>query len=163
MPFFNWRLGKRRDDEMSLRPLALRLKLPPNPEYAAQHAQIAADAARDVDDVHLDYSVASISEVDKIIARFHAEGMRADQVGETVFSFGCYVGEVMVRHLRGTWKMLAETDLPNELTENSNLMVIEFPNGTVCNPIGKAFKLLEFGELESLAYFYHVFAAESCT
>jgi hypothetical protein len=158
MPFFNWRPGKHSDDGNSLR-LTLRLKRPPSPEYAAEHAQIAADAARDVDHVHLDYSVASIAEIDKIIARFHAEGMRGDQVAETVFSFGCYVGEVMVRQLRGAWKMPAETDLPKEL--GGDFMVVELPSRTVCNPIGKAFKLLELGEGESLTYFYRVFAIQS--
>ena len=157
MGLFDWLSGKRRDVGGSSR-MGLRLQYPPTPQHAARHAQIAVDAARNVTAVHLDYSPESLAEVDKIVGAFHTEGLRPDQIGETVFSFGCYVGEVMVRHDRGVWKMPRETKLPEALKEGNNMMVIEFPNGDVCNPIGKAFKLLELGEGESLSFFYQAFA-----
>lgn len=133
--------------------LRLHLQYPPTPEYAARHAQIAVDAARDVEHIELDYSPESLSEVDRIIGRFHGEGLTSDQVGETVFSFGCYVGEVFVRHHAGQWVMPKRSLFG---FGGSNMMLVEMPNGVVCNPIGKALKFLENGASESVAYFYQV-------
>ena len=73
-----------------------------------------------------------------------------------VFCFGCYFGEVFVRHHGAAWKLPADTSLPEELKRENNMMVVEFPNGNVWNPIGKSFKMLENGEVDSVAYSYHV-------
>jgi hypothetical protein len=137
--------------------LQLHLQHPPTPEYATRHAQIAVDAARNVEGIELDFSPESLPEVDRIIGAFHAERLRPDQVGETVFSFGCYVGEVFVRHHAGRWVMPKRSWFG---FGGSDMMLVEMPNGVVCNPIGKAFKLLEQGESESLTYFYQVMVRE---
>ena len=139
----------------------LRLQFAPTPENAAAHAQLAVDAARNVDHVELDYSPQSLSEVDRILGKFHAEKLRADQIGETVFSFGCYVGEVLVRHLGGTWKIPEQSFLSRLGFGSSNMMVVQMPNGIVWNPIGKAFKLLEDGKEDSVSYFYDVAASKA--
>jgi hypothetical protein len=157
MGLFDRLFRNRQDDES--RGMTLRLQHPPTPEFASRHAEIVVKAARDISGVELDYSPQSLDDVDRILRGFHAEGLRADQIGETVFSFGCYVGEVMVRRDRGLWKLASETNLPREHHDGNDAMVIELPNGVVCNPIGKAFKLLERGEGESVAYFYQVFTS----
>lgn len=136
--------------------MRLRLQHPPTPEFAAIHAQIAVDAARDIDHVALDYSPASLAEVDRILGKFHAEGLTTDQMGATVFSFGCYVGEILVRNNSGKWMMPPQTALSKLGFSDSNMMVVQLPNGGVWNPIMKAFKLLENGESDSVAYFYRV-------
>jgi hypothetical protein len=155
MGLFDRWFGKRRGDNGS-QPMRLHLQYPPLPEYAAKHAQIAVDATRVVTGADLDYSPGSLAEVDRIIMGFRGEGLKANQVAETVFSFGCYLGEVMVRQHQAVWKMAADTNLPEAFKED-NTMVVELSDGVFCNPIGKAFKLLEQGEGESLAYFYQVF------
>ena len=139
----------------------LRLQFAPTPENAAAHAQLAVDAARNVDRVELDFSPQSLSEVDRILSKFHAEKLRADQIGETVFSFGCYVGEVLVRHHGGSWQMPERGFLARLGLGNSNMMVVQMPNGIVWNPIGKAFKLLENGKEDSVSYFYDVAASKA--
>lgn len=140
----------------------LRLQFPPTPENAAAHAQLAVDAARNVDHVELDYSPQSLAEVDRILGRFHEEKLRADEIGETVFSFGCYVGEVLVRHLGGTWKIPEQSFWSRlGLGSPSNMMVVEMPNGIVWNPIGKAFKLLENGTEDTVSYLYDVAASKA--
>jgi len=136
--------------------MRLRLQHPPTPEFAPAHAQIAVDAARDIDHVTLDYSPASLAEVDRILGKFHMEGLTADQIGETVFSFGCYVGEVLVRNNTGKWVMPRKSVLSKLGFGDSTMMMVELPNGGVWNPIMKAFKLLENGEAASVAYFYQV-------
>ena len=140
----------------------LRLQFPPTPENAAAHAQLAVDAARNVDHVQLDYSPQSLVEVDRILGKFHTEGLRADQIGETVFSFGCYVGEVIVRHLGGAWSMPDQGFLSRLGFGRSNMMVVQMPNGVVWNPIGKAFKRLEHGEGDSVSYLYDVAVSQAC-
>lgn len=134
----------------------LRLQFAPTPENAAAHAQLAVDAARNVDRIELDYSPQSLAEVDRILGKFHAQKLRADQIGETVFTFGCYVGEVLVRHLGGSWVMPERGFWARLGLGNSNMMVVQMPNGIVWNPIGKAFKLLENGKEDSVSYFYDV-------
>jgi hypothetical protein len=89
-----------------------------------------------------------------MVGRFHADKLHPDQIGSTVFSFGCYLGEVFIRHHGGVWKMPAETALPPELKDQNNIMVVELPDGRVWNPIGKTFKLLENGTVDSVANFY---------
>lgn len=134
----------------------MRLQHPPTPENAAALAQLAVDAAWNVDSIELDYSPRSLTEVDGIIGKFHSERLTADQIGSTIFSFGCYIGEVLVRHQGGVWKMPAQSIWSKLGFGNTNMMIVETPNGTVWNPIGKAFKLLENGKADSVSYFYEV-------
>jgi len=136
----------------------LRLQFPPTPENAGKHAQLAAAAAWNVDHVKLDYSPQSLAEVDRIVGGFHSEGLSPEQVGSTVFSFGCYVGEVFVRHADAHWRSAAETPM----AELSGFpLVIELGKSSHCNPIGKVFKRLENGEADSLPYFFQMFTTPS--
>src|SRR5215471_18513713 len=50
-----------------------RLQYAPTPENAVNHAQIAVDAAWNVQRIKLDFSVQSLEDVDRIIGRFHAD------------------------------------------------------------------------------------------
>lgn len=140
----------------ALLPMKLRLQFPPTPEYAAKHAQLAVEAARNVDCITLDYTPQSLREIDRIVNGFHSAGLGVDHVGETVFAFGCYVGEVLVRREQGVWKMPADTALPAGTFDANSMMVVELPSGTVWNPLGKTFKLLENGLEDSLVYFYQI-------
>jgi hypothetical protein len=75
-----------------------------------------------------------------------------NEVGETVFLFGCYVGEVLVRQQGAKWVM------PDEKAAKIgfSMMGVQMPWGGFWNPIGKAIKLLENGNEDSVAYFYVV-------
>ena len=141
--------------------MKLRLQYPPSPENAARLAQIAVDTVKKIDRIDLDYSPASLSKVDSILETFHREGLDQSQIGETVFSLGCYVGEVLVRNNGGTWKLPKDSFLAKLVRRGENIMVVDLPNGTTCNPIGKAFKFLENGRTDSVAYFYQVFTKDA--
>ena len=130
----------------------LRLPFPPVPENAAALAQKAVDAVRNVDGISLDYSPESLKQVDRVILRFHEEGKSSDEVGPTVFTLGCYVGEVFVRHLGASWTMPDET----ARRVGFSVMGIQIKKGQFLNPIGKAFKLLKNGSEDSVYYFYRV-------
>lgn len=137
--------------------MRLNLQHPPTPENASKLAQIVVDVTKNVENIDLDYSPDSLRHVDQIVNRFHDEGLTENQIGETVFTFGCYVGEILVRNNAGVWKLPKQSLIAKFLRGDENMMVVELPNGTVCNPIGKTFKLLSDGSTESVAYFYQVF------
>lgn len=140
--------------------MQLRLKYAPLPENAPKFAADIVQSAAEVSGAELDYSVASLETVDAILEGLRQDGCTSQQLAETLFSFGCYVGEVFVRHAGGQWRRGAETPLA-EL--GSFPLLIALGNDSalgpdkVCNPIGKVFKRLDNGEQDSLAYFYQVF------
>src|SRR5262249_44063589 len=105
--------------------------------------------------IDLDYTPDSLTNVDEIIEGFRADGVTSDEVAETLFGFGCYVGEVLARHGGGTWRKVTE----QEAGFFGFPMVIEMPTKRVCNPIGKAFKRVDNGPEDSVRYFYAVFTS----
>jgi hypothetical protein len=138
--------------------MGLSLQYPPTPEHAAQHAELAVKAARSISYVRLDYSVRSLKKLDGIIARFRRERVKGNEIRETLFTFGCYLGEVMIRHCGGEWRVPQETPLGRVAGVP---MVVELESGDVVNPIGKVFKRLRNGKEDSLPRFYQAFAARA--
>lgn len=118
----------------------------------ADHAALAVQAAARVDGIALGYGVASLAFVERVLGRFQHEGLGPDQVGETMFSFGAYIGEVMVRSTGDSW-LAAGADHPL----GGDWSLVELPGRTLANPVGKAFKRVAQGEVESIPYFYAVF------
>ena len=92
--------------------------------------------------------------MDDIIESFRADRQSIQDVKETLFGFGCYVGEVLVRAAGGAWR---ENDEEHRKFMNAPFLV-QLPSGTICNPIGKAFKRFNSGEEDDLPYFFTVFA-----
>jgi len=83
--------------------MKLKLQFPPEPAFAAKHAEVAVTAVKEVKGQLLDYSPESLNLIDLIIQKFRIDGLSEDQISETVFSFGCYAGEVFVRHKSAKW------------------------------------------------------------
>lgn len=130
--------------------MRLRLKFPPTAANMPRFAADILEAAAEISGVTLDYSVASLAAVDSILGEMQRDGIGSDDVAETLFGFGAYIGEVFVRHAAGKWVVDARFgDLP----------VVMLANDTVCNPIGKAFKRVDDGEAENIAYFFQVFTS----
>jgi len=123
----------------------LRLKFPPTVDNMPNHAEVAVQAAARVDGVALNYGADSLGSVDVILGRFHDEGVGVDRVAETIFSFGAYVGEVIVRSVGAS----------DEHPMGRGPPMVRLPTDSVVNPIGKAFKRVENGDLESVPYFYY--------
>jgi hypothetical protein len=136
--------------------VGLNLKYPPTPENARKLAEVVVSAARNVSGVNLDFSVGSLAAVDQIIEKLRSEGLVAAQIAETLFSFGCYVGEVLVVNAGGTWRSTAETSMAPFA---SAPMVVELGPDHFSNPIDKVFKRFQNGPEDSLPYFYQVTTA----
>ncbi|MGW6257042.1 hypothetical protein [Streptomyces sp. NPDC055085] len=117
------------------------MKYAPIPENGARFAADIVASAAEVSRVELDYTPDSLTLVDDILEGFRADGITSDQVAETLFGFGCYIGEVLARHEGGCWREATE----QEVNLFSFPMVIELPAKQVCNPIGKVFKRMENG------------------
>jgi hypothetical protein len=135
--------------------MMLKLTYPPTPEFAAKHAEVAVVAVKDVDNVVLDYSPQSLGVIDRIIQNFRAQGSTENDVKETIFCFGCYAGEVLVRATQGSWCESKDV-MSADMAKLFPFMVVQLPNGKVWSPITKAFKQLANGSEDSLEYFYQV-------
>jgi hypothetical protein len=132
------------------------LRFPASPENAAAHAQLAVLVAREEYEDPLDFSPGSLEDVDLHIERLREQGMGGEDVAELLFVFGCYLGEVMVRHLDGRW---AATPLSSLSAISPWPMVVVLSDGSTWDPIGKAYLRLELGDSEYLPAYYTMAAA----
>lgn len=135
----------------------LRLKYPPTPENAAKFADDIVQLAKQVSGVTLDYSEESLQALDSIIESFRRDGAKVELISETLFSMGCYLGEVFVRNGCGSWKTLGEEEMKVFALFPLVIDAQEF----LCTPIDRVFKRMENGAEESLPYFYERFASRN--
>jgi hypothetical protein len=136
--------------------MKLELRYPASPENALDHAQLAVEAAWEEGNVDLDYSPGSLEHVDEQLERLREEGLTSEDAAEALFVIGCYLGEVMVRALRGRWLATARSALA-EISPWP--MVVVLPDGSSWDAIGKAYKRLELGDSEYLPAFFAAAAA----
>jgi hypothetical protein len=115
-----------------------------------------ARATRELDGVDLDYTPGTLGQLDDVLERFRASGDGVEEIRETLFGFGCYLGEVFIRNAGGHWKLVGETPLAKV---ESLPLVVELPDGSVVNPLGRVFKRVQIGPGESVRYFYESFAS----
>jgi hypothetical protein len=115
----------------------------------ADHAEHLVGAVQRVDGVVLDYSVDSLGLADEVLGRFHDAGDDPDQMAETLFQVGSYIGEVIVRNANGEWTLL-EADHPL----GNHWPMVVLPSAKIVNPIGTAFKRVRNGSADAIPYFY---------
>ena len=131
--------------------MRIKLHYPASPENARDHAQIAVDLAREEYDSELDFSPGSLELVDAHIDSLREEGIDGEGAAETLFVLGCYLGEVMVRHLGGEWVATPRSPLRGV---SPWPMVVALADGSAWDTIGKAYKRLELGDGEYLPAFF---------
>jgi hypothetical protein len=129
----------------------IQLRYPASPENAGDHARIAIGLAREQYDSDLDLSPGSLEKVDTWIDSLREEGLDGEGAAETLFVLGCYLGEVMVRHLGGAWVATARSPLRGV---SPWPMVVALADGSAWDAIGKAYKRLELGDSEYLPAFF---------
>jgi hypothetical protein len=138
--------------------MKLELRYPATPENAADHAQLAVEVASAEFGMDLDFSPGSLEQVDAQIESLREDGLTGEDAAEALFVLGCYVGEVMVRGLRGQWVATARSPLA-EISPWP--MVVLLPDGSAWDPIGKAYKRLELGDSEYLPAYWKAAAPGS--
>lgn len=93
--------------------------------------------------IGLDYTVESLQRLDQFITE-HFDPPGSKFVGETLpMGIGCYVGEVIIRHIGGEWN-------PEGKPEINGIGPIE-----AIFPIDKAIKRFTEGREHSLSWYYH--------
>ncbi len=135
--------------------LKITLRYPANPENAGLHARIAVSLAKDEYDAELDLSPASLEVADALIDTLREEGRDGEEAAEALFVLGCYLGEVMVRTLGGSWVATARSPLRGV---SPWPMVVALGDGSAWDVIGKAYRRLELGDSEYLPAFYEMAA-----
>ncbi len=135
--------------------MRIKLRYPASPENARDHAQIGVDLAREEYDAELDFSPGSLELVDSLIDSLREEGIDGEGASETLFVLGCYLGEVMVRHLGGAWVPTARSPLRGV---SPWPMVVALPDRSAWDAIGKTYKRLELGDSEYLPAFFETAA-----
>ncbi len=135
------------------------LVYPPTPEYAPMFAVLARETAWQVSGIELDDTSKSLPLVERIVDRFRAQGKTHNDIPGTVFMFGCYVGEIFVREREAAWIEASKTPMRDHA--GGVPILIELGTDTFCNPIGKVAKRLDNGDVDSLVYFYEVFAPQA--
>jgi hypothetical protein len=131
------------------------MTLTPSPENAREIASMILPFVDQNYGVRLDYTVESLGAVDRVI-----DDLRKDQAFEDLqpllFSIGCYVGEVLVRHASARW---CSTESLGMAVATSPI-VLSLPDGRRCNPVGQAYRRFSSGS-ETLAGFYRSVAEPS--
>ncbi len=136
--------------------MRIRLRYPASPANARDHAAIAVTVAREEWETDLDYSAVSLEALDVEIDTMREDGRDAEDAAEVLFVFGCYLGEVLVRRLGGTWVATARSTLRGL---SPWPMVVMLPDGSSWDVIGKVYKRLELGDGEYLPAFFEAAAA----
>lgn len=135
--------------------MKIALRYPATPENAPDHARIAVVLARDEFDTELDLSPGSLEALDALIDSLREEGRDAEEAAETLFVLGCYLGEVLVKSLDGSWLSTPRSAL-REVSPWP--MVVALGDGSAWDAIGKAYRRLELGDSEYLPAFFEMAA-----
>lgn len=115
----------------------LKLRFPAEPDYAAQFAESVVETTRKLLHIELDYSPASITHVEDVMCRLRNEGSTVNDIAETIFAFGCYVGEVIREAIGGEWYAHAPDRLALWTGEGDR---DDSENDDIHDPIDQAFE-----------------------
>ncbi len=132
------------------------MDLTPTPATAAQIAAMVVPFVQQNYRATLDYSPASLGRIDDVLDDLRRD-QQFDQIQPLLFAFGCYLGEVLVRHAGGAWRDAAA--LGQEIA--SSPIVIGMPDGRGYNPVAKVYKRFLGGTEEDLERFYRASAASA--
>jgi len=156
MRFFQKRFHKKNSPSNLVFPIRpLNLQLEPIPENAKGLGKFFRDAVKDIEGVDLNYEIDTLIFVDDFLARMSKE-IPMNDFAETIFTAGCYSGQVIVQNLDCTWIKQDDAGLPEGISMMP--VVIKTSEGGVFDPIAKAYKRYADVNTNSLSHFYTVIA-----
>lgn len=126
----------------------LSLPVPLEVESAPVLAQWFVDVFADEDDVEFDYSIRSLADVDIVLSNFEERG--SERTAEVTAAAGFYAGEVFVRNHGFQWVI---SEFPGFEVPLAMKFGIARAGGGALNIVNKAFKRVENGEEDSIAFF----------
>ena len=130
--------------------LQLQLAYPLVAENAPRFAADLVEQAT-AQGMSLDYSPASVAALDAVIGSLRGEGVPVDRVADVLLSFGCYLGETIVRSTGGRWVSTGAVQLERPALFP---IAVALPDGRACDPASQPFIALTDGPAASLAGFY---------
>ncbi|MEU6440834.1 hypothetical protein [Streptomyces sp. NPDC047046] len=119
----------------------------PKPGDAARFAADIIEIAADISGAELDYGPASIAVIEDIVDGFRADGATSGEMADSLVAFGCYVGEVLIRHVGGSWH-----HTPDAL--HVVPLAVRLPGECECHPVDWVFGRLELGSRGSIRELY---------
>jgi len=122
------------------------------PEAASGLAAVAVQVAALAHSIELDYSPASLDLVEALILQIGSDASADESRHKMLLVFGCYVGEVLVRHLNFSW----DAANPTERGLSGASFGLRAPNGGFWNPIGKLYRLGADGAEDGIAAMYRM-------
>ncbi len=159
MKLFNRLFGTNKKDNNGPMPTRnLNLQFTPTPNNGLNFALQFRHVVKENDAIDLDFSVESLKFIDLFLQRFKDEGLTVNDFAETIFIAGCYVGQVIVENCKAEWIQQDEANLPNGITMMP--IVIKLQNGTITDPIAKAFKRFYNGNEDNISFYFQVFTEE---
>ncbi|MBO1329874.1 hypothetical protein [Streptomyces sp. VRA16 Mangrove soil] len=127
--------------------MQLHLKYLLEPDSASRLAADVVATASDISGADLDYSPGSIGLLEEIVDDFRSDGATGGEMAESLVAFGCYVGEILIRHVGGAWRHCpAETQTVP--------LAVELLDGRRCRPVDWVFDRLEHGSAVSIRSLY---------
>ena len=123
----------------------------PTVQTAPQIAQGAVALVKKKFGFQLNYDPPSLIVIDLLIDKIKETGASEHQASGLLLGFGCYVGEVFVRHGRGSWRETAQMGMSRTCAYP---IVIALPGKVGCDTIGVAFRRFAAGAPESAAALY---------
>jgi len=122
-----------------------------SPETAPQIAEGSVEFVHKKFGFALPYTPESLILVDAIVDKIKATGATEQQASGLLSGLGCYVGEVLVRHARASWRWTAEMSMTRSCRFP---IVLVLPGLTGCDAIGKAFERFRDGNADGAALLY---------
>ncbi|MBS0190797.1 MAG: hypothetical protein U0573_02755 [Phycisphaerales bacterium] len=120
-------------------------------EVAKERAAAAVEAARQLGDAELDYSLESVRYVEQTLAEFHKEGLRSNTHPNTVWAIACYLGEVIVRQAGGEW--IWGRDFPDKFPGPPELPYVRLPGDVTISTFGKVAGRLDGDDGDNVEFF----------
>ena len=99
----------------------------------------------------LDYDPPSLILVDAMVDKIKATGATEHQASGLLLGLGCYVGEVFVRHARGSWRATADMRMTKSVAYP---VVIALPGAIGCDALGAVFRRFSAGPPEGVTALY---------
>ena len=126
------------------------------PSTAAQLAESSVAFVEQKFGFRLPYTPESLILVDAIIDKVRATGATEQQAPGLLSGLGCYVGEVLVRNARASWRWTAEMGMRESCRFP---IVLAWPGPRACDPIGRVFQRFSRGATDSVALLYETAAS----
>jgi len=126
---------------------AIRLDIAPTRATAPGYASDTVRLMQQIDKIDMDWSLASLAHVDHVLAEWHAEGAPLDRLSKSMYSLGCYAGQVLLLQAKGEWAEPIDDD-PQDFDDLFLSVFLE--DGREWNPIALCIRALTDGPETSL-------------